>query len=121
VLALVIVGMAGGMPCCALTCGVGACGVMEGGYALVMVGEMNGREGPVIVLDGIGIWIVMLGLVVDDGCVLGLICIHTGTSPASLPALLPEGNSRLGGIAGGLVSMGCCVSGVLILQAGWMV
>jgi hypothetical protein len=26
-----IVGMAGGIPCCALTCGVGTCGVMEGG------------------------------------------------------------------------------------------
>jgi hypothetical protein len=43
------------MPCCALTCGVGACGVMEGGYALVMVGDMKGMDGYVIVLDGIGI------------------------------------------------------------------
>jgi hypothetical protein len=83
--------------------------------------EMKGRDGSVIVLDGMGMWIVMLGLVVVDGCVLGLICMHTGTSPASLPALLPDGNSMLGGIAGGLMSMGCCVSGVLFVQEEWMV
>jgi hypothetical protein len=62
----------------------------------------------------------MLGLVVVVvGCVLGLICTHAGTSLASLPAMLPDGNSMLCGIACGLMSMGCCVFGVLVC-AGWM-